>query len=328
MNLSNIIISRTDSIGDVVLTLPLCAWIKTTFPEAKITFLGRAYTKDVVSVFDAVDEFLSIEELESMPMIERVNRIKSDVFIHVFPNRELATLAKKAKISMRIGTSHRVYHLLTCNHRLNFSRKKSNFHESQLNFELVKPFGLKELPSLNEINGYLSYFKVPKIELPDFLKDIDFNNTIILHPKSQGSALEWPLEKYIELASKLVKLGKTVCFTGTEKEGELFREKIPKNDKIIDTTGKLSLLQLIKLCASAEGLVACSTGPYHLSAVYGKKAIGLFSSRRPIHPGRWAALGVNSKAIVFDENCPTCKKGTTCKCIENIEVDRILTIFK
>jgi ADP-heptose:LPS heptosyltransferase len=257
-----------------------------------------------------------------------LNFIKSDVFIHVFPNRELATLAKKAKISMRIGTSHRVYHLLTCNHRLNFSRKKSNFHESQLNFELIKPFGLKELPSLEEINGYLNHFKIPNIELPDFMKEIDFKNTIILHPKSQGSALEWPLEKYVELANELVEIGKTVCFTGTDKEGELFREKIPNHEKIMDTTGKLSLLQLIKMCASAEGLVACSTGPYHLSAVYGKKAIGLFSSRRPIHPGRWAALGVNSKAIVFDENCPTCKKGTTCKCIENIEVDRILTIFK
>jgi heptosyltransferase-3 len=326
--MNRIIISRTDSIGDVVLTLPLCAWLREQFPEANLIFLGRNYTRDVVSCFDSVDSFISLEDLDELPLLDRLELLKSDVFIHVFPNKELATLAKKAKIPMRIGTSHRVFHLLTCNHRLNFSRKKSNFHESQLNFELVKPFGLKELPSLNEINAYLSHFNVPNIELPDFLKDIDFNNTIILHPKSQGSALEWPLEKYIELANNLVEIGKKVCFTGTKEEGELFREKIPKNKKIIDTTGKLSLLQLIKLCASAEGLVACSTGPYHLSAVYGKKAIGLFSSRRPIHPGRWAALGGNSKAFVFDENCPTCKKGTTCKCIENIEVDRILASFK
>jgi ADP-heptose:LPS heptosyltransferase len=326
--MNRIIISRTDSIGDVVLTLPLCAWLREQFPDANLIFLGRNYTRDVVSCFDSVDSFISLEDLDELPLLDRIELLKSDVFIHVFPNKELATLAKKAKIPMRIGTSHRVFHLLTCNHRLNFSRKKSSFHESRLNFELAKPFGLKELPSLNEINAYLSHFKVPNIELPDFLKDIDFNNTIILHPKSQGSALEWPLEKYIELAKNLVEIGKTVCFTGTEEEGELFREMIPKNEKIIDTTGKLSLLQLIKLCASAEGLVACSTGPYHLSAVYGKKAIGLFSSRRPIHPGRWAALGGNSKAIVFDENCPTCKKGTTCKCIENIEVDRILASFK
>ena len=90
----------------------------------------------------------------------------------------------------------------------------------------------------------------------------------------------------------------------------------------------MTLAQLIKLCALSEGIVACSTGPYHLSAVFGNKAIGLFSSRKPIHPGRWAALGENSKAIVYDENCPKCKKGISCNCIENIEVDRILRCFE
>ena len=328
MNLKRIIISRTDSIGDVVLTLPLCAWLREKFPDAQLTFLGKNYTRDVVTCFDCVDEFISIEEIEELPVMNRLNFIKSDIFIHVFPNKELAALAKKAKIPIRIGTSHRVFHLLTCTHRLNFSRKNSNFHESQLNFELVKPFGIKEMPSLAEINRFLSHYKIPNIELPDFLKDIDFNNTIILHPKSQGSALEWPLEKYIELGNSLVELGKTVCFTGTESEGEQFRSSIPKNERIIDTTGKLTLKQLIKLCALAEGLVACSTGPYHISAVFGKKAIGLFSPRKPIHPGRWAALGANSKALVFDENCPKCKKGKSCNCIEQIKIDRILSSFE
>jgi heptosyltransferase-3 len=328
MNPSRIIISRTDSIGDVVLTLPLCAWIRSQFPESKLIFLGKNYTRDVVSCFDCIDEFLSIEEIEQLPIISRLNLIKADVFIHVFPNKELASLAKKAKIPMRIGTSHRVYHLLTCTHRLNFSRKKSSLHESQLNFELVKPLGLKEIPTLQEINKNLSHFEVPTIELPQLVTKLDFSNTITLHPKSQGSAMEWPIENYFELAQRLVKMGKTICFTGTESEGTLFRNQIPKDEKIIDLTGKLSLPQLIKLCALSHGLVACSTGPYHLSAVFDKKAIGLFSSRKPIHPGRWSALGLNSKALVFDTNCLLCKKGKSCNCIEQIAVDSVVNQFE
>lgn len=326
--MNRIIISRTDSIGDVVLTLPLCAWLREKFPEVKLTFLGRNYTRDVVACFDCVDEFISLEEIEALPVINRLNFINSDAFIHVFPRNELAVMAKKARIPMRIGTSHRVYHLLNCTHRLNFSRKNSNLHESQLNFELVKPLGIKEIPSLEEINVSLFHFKIPSVDLPDFLAELDFSNTVILHPKSQGSAMEWPLENYIELAERLVKMGKTICLTGTEAEGLQFRSQVPKHANIIDTTGRLTLTQLIKLCASAEGLVACSTGPYHLSAVYGKKAIGLFSLRRPIHPGRWAALGQKSAALVFDENCPTCKKGKNCNCIEKIEVDRVIRFFE
>jgi ADP-heptose:LPS heptosyltransferase len=211
---------------------------------------------------------------------------------------------------------------------LNFSRKSSNLHESQLNFELAKPLGIKEIPSLEEINGSLSHFKIPSVDLPEFLLELDFSNTVILHPKSQGSAMEWPLENYIKLAERLVMMGKTICLTGTEAEGLQFRSQVTNHASIIDTTGRLTLTQLIKLCAFAEGLVACSTGPYHLSAVFGKKAVGLFSSRKPIHPGRWAALGDNSAALVFDENCAKCKKGKNCNCIEKIEVDRVIRFFE
>ncbi len=328
MKPERIIISRTDSIGDVVLTLPICGWLKEKFPSAKLIFLGKNYTREIVTCYNVIDEFISLEELSALPLLERINRMKADVILHVFPNKEMASLAKKARIPMRIGTSHRVFHLLTCTHRLNFSRKKSDLHESQLNFELLKPLGLTIIPPIQEINNYLNHFQVPNEELPDFLTKLNLDNTIILHPKSQGSALEWPIEKYLELSKGLVENGKIVCFTGTEKEGELFRDKIPFDKNIIDTTGKLTLNQLIKLCAITEGLVACSTGPYHLSAVYGKKAIGLFSSRKPIHPGRWKALGLNSKAIVFDENCKKCKKGNVCTCIENIEIGQVLSLFE
>ena len=52
-----IIISRTDSIGDVMLTLPLCAWIKEKFPSAHLIFLGNSYTHPVINCFQPIDQF-------------------------------------------------------------------------------------------------------------------------------------------------------------------------------------------------------------------------------------------------------------------------------
>ena len=43
-----IAISRTDSIGDVVLTLPICVWLKKHFPEIKIIFIGSTYTLPII----------------------------------------------------------------------------------------------------------------------------------------------------------------------------------------------------------------------------------------------------------------------------------------
>ena len=323
--MDKIIISRTDSIGDVILTLPLCVWLKKQFPQTELVFLGRTYTKDIIACFDVVDTFLNFDDFSSLPTSERIARLKADCIIHVFPNREIAVLSKKAKIPMRIGTAHRIFHLLTCNYRLNFSRKRSLLHESQLNFELLKPLGFNETPSFDSLFQSLNHFNIPTVSLPTEFSGIDLSNTIILHPKSQGSASEWPLEKYIELAQVLVQQKKTVIFTGTENEGKEFSAILPVHPQIIDSSGKLNLKQLICLIASCEALVACSTGPYHIAGISGIKAIGLFSPRKPIHPGRWKALGNKSVALVFDSSCSECKKGKACSCIENISVQSVLS---
>lgn len=325
MKPANILISRTDSIGDVLLTLPLCAWLKNQFPTAKLTFLGRNYTQSVIESFTIIDSFIALEQLNNQPTLEKVNQLKAfDCIIHVFPNKEIASLAKKAKIPIRIGTSHRLFHLLTCNKKVNFTRKNSELHEAQLNFELLKPLGLKEIPSFASIQDAGVNFKVHATELPLEIASLDFKNVVILHPKSQGSAIEWPIEKYIDLALELVKTGKTVCFTGTENEGVLFRDLLPKNAAIIDTSGKLTLHQLQLLISKSYALVACSTGPYHIAGLCGIKAIGLFSARKPIHPGRWKALGKNALALVYDENCTSCKSKNACVCIQSISVEKVM----
>ena len=49
------LLSRTDSIGDVVLTLPMCGWLKQHIPGARIIFLGKTYTKAIIECCPDVD---------------------------------------------------------------------------------------------------------------------------------------------------------------------------------------------------------------------------------------------------------------------------------
>lgn len=326
-----IVISRTDSIGDVMLTLPICAWIKEQFPSSTIIFLGKGYTKSVVNAFDLVDEFVDWKSFENQPKVEQLARFRdlnADAIIHVFPNRDIASLAKKVRIPVRVGTSHRSFHLLTCTHRPNFSRKRSELHEAQLNHELLRPFGLTEIPTLEAISNTTAHFHAPRVELPEFLSNALQNDakSIVLHPKSQGSAREWPMEKYVELTNELVAREYRVFFTGTEAEGAAFRSHIPAHPNVIDTTGKLDLDQLICLISKVDVLVACSTGPLHIAGFLGIKTIGFFVPKRPIHPERWKALGPNVTILVNDENCPSCAKKADCDCIADISVTRVLEI--
>lgn len=91
MNFKRIIISRTDSIGDVMLTLPMCGVIKKHFPDCEIIFLGRTYTRAVIECCRHVDHFENWDDWkDSAPVnqIEQLAKWKADVIIHVFPERK------------------------------------------------------------------------------------------------------------------------------------------------------------------------------------------------------------------------------------------------
>jgi ADP-heptose:LPS heptosyltransferase len=319
---TKILISRTDAIGDVCLTLPVCQALAAAYPKAELTYLCRNYTRPVVACFEPIDHVLSLEELEQSSQNERDKQLgKFDVVIHLFPNRMVAQWCKAAKIPMRIGTAHRFFHLFTCNSRPNFSRKRSDLHESQLNFKLLAPLGLTKAPTFLELSNNLS-FKTP--DLTNHLVDHDWSQAILIHPKSNGSGVEYPVEKYMALALALVEKDYQVFFTGTEKEGALFRAQIPSHPAIVDATGQWDLPTFIQIISKTKALVACSTGPYHIAGLCGIQAIGLFAQRKPIHPGRWAALGANSSALTLPMLCKTCAQGSPCYCIEKIEIQDII----
>jgi heptosyltransferase III len=65
-----------------------------------------------------------------------------------------------------------------------------------------------------------------------------------------------------------------------------------------DVTGTTSLAELLALIDASDGFIAASTGPLHCAAALGVPTLGLFSPRRPIHPGRWAPIGARAELLV------------------------------
>ena len=116
--------------------------------------------------------------------------------------------------------------------------------------------------------------------------------------------------------------------SGTKEDGLLLVDFIKENPSVIDLTGKLDLNEFVSFIQLCDVLVAASTGPLHIAAALGKKAIGLFAPMRPIHPGRWAPIGKNAHYLVIDKNCNDCKKGGRCACIEAIEVQKVVNLIE
>lgn len=328
----NILISRTDSIGDVVLTLPMAGIIKQSVPNSKVYFLGRTYTKAVIELSEFVDEFINYDELLKKQKHEQVEFIKSfhfNTILHVFPVKHIASIAKAARIENRVGTKNRIYHWFTCNRLIKLSRKNSELHEAQLNIKLLSFFNIKTSYSLNEIEKYYGFVNVWPLANELFLNKLDKNKIkVILHPKSKGSAREWGLSNFSKLIKQLPENKYQVFISGTKEDGMQLESFIKENPTAIDLTGKLTLNEFISFINLCDVLVAASTGPLHIAAALGKKAIGLFAPMRPIHPGRWAPVGKNAHNLVIDKTCEDCRKGGKCECIEAIEVQKVVNLIE
>jgi len=313
-----IIISRTDSIGDVILTLPMATLLKQLLPGCTVIFLGSSYTKDIVACCPDVDEFYDWKTAD-------LADIKADTIIHVLPRPELAKAARRAKIQNRVGTTNRLYHWWTCNWLIKLSRKNSDLHEAQLNLKLLGFMeGVKKEYSLPEVVGLMN-FKSAKAscDAVQYIDNQKFN--LILHPKSKGSAREWGLDNFKRLIEILPADSFKIFICGTENEGAMVRNALlsTPRENTVDLTGKLSLADYIAFIDHCDGLVAASTGPLHIAAALGKHALGLYPPIRPMHPGRWACIGKNAKVFVTDRQCDECRKTQDCRCMRMIEPEML-----
>lgn len=326
-----LIISRTDNLGDVILTLTLAGYLKTIKPSIKIYFIGKTYTEPIIRASRFVDEFLDREQIIAQPNL--LSETKSEAIIFVFPDKDLAKIAH-SRIDIRIGTSHRWFHWLYCNELVNFSRKNSPLHEAQLNCKLLKPFNLA-IPTLQELSSFygLTYDKEKYSYLKSYFKSENLH--LIIHPKSKGSAREWKIENYYELITKFRNQNTQIFITGIATEGDLIREQCPEifaENYVTDLTGKLNMAELIAFIGFSDGLLACSTGTLHIAAALGIFALGLYPPMKPIHPQRWQPLGKNANYLTAKEDCNLCRKTfaktfakTTlpCVCMQEISVEQV-----
>jgi heptosyltransferase III len=363
-----IILSRTDSIGDVVLTLPMAGVLKQSFPGCTVIFLGRNYTRPVIEACEYVDQFCSWDDISGIPdeesRVRFLSELQADIIIHVFPVKAICRLAKQAGIPTRVATWRRSFTWFTCNRLLHIPRKNSNLHEAQLNLKMLAGVGIERVFTLEEIGGMYGLtsgradrrtggqadmggdqLKIKNYELQE-MSDVTRHVspvthyespvtrhesrvtdkfTLLLHPKSKGSAREWGLENYSKLIDLLPADQFNIIVTGTKDEGALMHDFLEGHrDRISDMTGKLTLDELMKLIRSCDGMVAASTGPLHLAAAFGIRAVGLYAPMRPIFPQRWAPLGKNATFLVLEKTCSDCRKTMDCACIRSITPESVI----
>jgi lipopolysaccharide heptosyltransferase II len=328
----NLLIVRTDRIGDVVLSLPLAEIVKKHYPQCKITFLVRNYTKDILENHPFIDKVLLLqEENKKVSILKNVKNIKSfnfDSSIIVYPTFQTSFIIFLSGIKNRIGTGYRWYSFLF-NQKIFEHRKYAEKHELEYNVNLLDAFGIKENVKPGNVNFNLAINKKSEEKVENLFKDYGINNDkliIIIHPGSGGSAIDFPVNKFKALVEEISKEDKfEILLTGNKQEMEMC-ENLKVNNKIKNFAGILSLSELIALINKSDIFVANSTGPLHIAAALGKYTVGFYPNLLVCSAKRWGPY--TSKKVIFSpkNECSDCKREQCSKaeCMNSIEVKDVV----
>src|SRR5690606_26737383 len=227
MKPENLLLIRSDRIGDVILSLPLAEIIKKHYPDCRMTFLLRDYTKDLASANPFIDEVLVLKETDgeidiksNLKMLVEKN---FDTCITVYPTFRIAWLVFRSAIKYRIGSGYRWYSLLF-NKKVYEHRKYADKHELEYNVNLLKEIGIDEQISKDNIHFFIDIEKSVDEKISKALLENGIKTEkaiVIVHPGSGGSAVDLPIEKFKTLIEKLVESKVQVIITGSESEKDL-----------------------------------------------------------------------------------------------------------
>jgi hypothetical protein len=195
MPFKHILVSRTDRIGDLILSLPVFQSLKASFPGVKVTALVSPYAREVVEAHPDVDHVELLSRADTLPtLIWKFRQLECDAFLALYPRPTIALAARVARIPLRVGVSYRWWSFLY-NKRIPVHRSKCDRHESDYNLDLVRALGAEKLkpypvfPVSASDREYVRRLLKEKGLAPG-------ERLVVVHPGSKGSALNWKPEKY------------------------------------------------------------------------------------------------------------------------------------
>lgn len=284
---THIAIFRTDRLGDMVLTLPMCVELRRRFPDVRITLYTRSYAAPLVVATGVVDEIVCVDTL-TIPLHQDLRSRAIDVIFFPRPTQPEAWAALRAGIPRRIGTGYRWYSWMFTT-RIREHRSTAEHHEAEYNVRMI----------MHALGGSQPTVVVPN---PRPLADHSHMHSpprVVIHPGSGGSAHDWPVERFAELAARCANdLGAEIHVTGLGSERHLCEAILRACPSAHDHCGNHSLDHLLDILADADVAVANSTGVLHLAAACGLRVVGLYPASPAISRHRWGPY--TDRAIVLE----------------------------
>ena len=302
-----ILISRTDRIGDLVLTTPIFRAIREKFPLAHIAVLVFLEHKEIVSGNPYIDECIFYDKkgsekgyLGNWKFSRVLKKKRFDLVIHAHATNRMHILSLLARIPIRIGYSRKAPWALTKVYPYN--KKEGEKHEAEYLFDFLEGFNIKA-PSKIETYFPLNQLSISSVEnLLKFHGVSSGKDLIIINPSASNETKMWPIEKFAELISKIENKKLNFIALGRREDREII-QMLKKNTQtpILDLSGRLSLGMLGAILKKSKLLISNDSGPVHIAAALDIPVVSIFGRyQEGLGYKRWQPISEKARIVVPD----------------------------
>ncbi len=336
----NILIVRTDRIGDVVLTTPSIKALRLAYPAAKISILVSPLTKELVNGNPCLSEVV-VDDRRGVHrgiagfwrLVLSLREKKYDLAIVYHTKKRANCLCWMAGIPRRVGYKNKKFGFLLTD-PIPDQRHFGHEHEARYCLDVLKHLG---------ISGNTTFDKTPQDLADDLYVPISSDawvwvehlcrehhirgqeRLIAIHPGASDPAKCWPVEQFVELIEQLVKrYSARIVLVGTAQISLVARQiisliKVP----VLDLTGKTTVGQMAGLLKRCNLLVSNDSGPVHIAAGVKTPCVSIFTRHQPgINPQRWQPLGKFSRVVSVPP--PPSRPQGGSQCSETIPTQAVL----
>ncbi|MDP8299027.1 MAG: lipopolysaccharide heptosyltransferase II [Candidatus Tantalella remota] len=308
-----ILITRTDRLGDVVLSTPVIKHMRKLFPDAYIAFMVQPSNREVVINNPHLDEVIVYDKCRKQKSLWSTVRFalslkkkNFDTAIALHPTNRVHIMMFAAGIPRRIGYDRKLPWLLT--ERVAHKKQAGTKHEVDFNLDLLESSGFDI--SQTERTPYMETSENDKRVIDSVMKDHGLKDNIIaIHAGASCPSKRWAPENFAAVADKLTeKYGSKIVFVGGDETSEFSRAAIAgMRTKATDLTGMLQVGELAELLSRCRGFVSNDSGPVHVAVSVKTPVVAIFGRNDPgLSPRRWGPLGSESAVLHKDPGCGKC----------------------
>ena len=296
----NILLSRTDRIGDLVLSTPAIATVRASFPDAHVTMVTSPYNRIVMERNTDVDEIVDLPR-EVKPSLFGERFRGYDLAIALAPRAVDLQIVGATRARVRVGYTYIRRYLARITARLYVNRVMVSVADPELcerNPDLMVPHEVDQLLELAGLAGATR--RVSHLRLD--LTDVDRAQVAHLPeaPVVMHLGLRWftsgsTLKSTVALAAAMRDLGRPLVVTCADECADLAGAFEEAGHTVLRG---LSFHAWAALFERAAVVVTVDTGATHVASAVRRPTLVVFEHRYfRLNSQEWAPYGVPSVLV-------------------------------